>query len=169
MDIGHLLKRKITVTFVVTIVTSIILAFLTVNSMKDETAYGLGSSFLGWFAVFGIYAGAIILIYGNLVSIGIELLQKKGFIRKTWIYILLHSVFGSANGLLFKEPLLGLYGMAAAVFYALIDRWLYKRTNARKRIRFFYLSPIIICGLFWGYFQLISEPLPPFTAEARCC
>lgn len=78
---------------------------------------------------------------------------------------LLHGIFGSANGLLFQDPRLALYGMAAAVFYAFIDKWLYRRMKKRERLWPFYLVPILVCGLFWGYFQWISEPLPPFTAQ----
>lgn len=165
MDIVNLLKRKITVTFAVIIMTAIPLAFQTLDSMKDEPLHGLGSDFLGWFTVFVMYAGAVILIYGNLVSAGIEYLQHKGYIAKTWVYIGLHGVFGSAIGLLFQVPHLALYGAGIAVFFAVMDRWICKRLNMDKKIGFFYLFPILVCGLFWGYFQIISEPLPPFTAE----
>lgn len=164
MYAGNLLKRKLTVTFVAVMMTSIVLAFLTIDGMDSEPAYNMGHDFLGWTFVFAIYAGAVILIYGNLVSVGIEYLQQKGFVKQHF-YIVLHGIFGSAIGLLFQEPMFALYGSVIAVFYAFIDRWLLRRIRAQKKIWIFYLFPILICTIAWGYLQTLSDPLPPFTAE----
>ncbi|MFD1361265.1 hypothetical protein [Lentibacillus salinarum] len=165
MDAGNLLKRKITVTFVVTVVTSIFLAFLTVDPMKPEPAYNMGHDFLGWASMFSLYAGAVILIYGNLVSVGLEYLLQRGAIKRNLSYMLLHGVFGSAIGLIFQEAMIALFGAAIAIFYASTDRWLLNRMKHQKKIWLFYLFPILICGFVWGYLQVISDPLPPFTAE----
>ena len=166
MDVENLLKRKITVTFVTTIVPSIILAFwYMVSITKEETPYHLGASFIGWLALYSMYIGAIVLIYGNLVSIALECLQKKWFIKHTWLYVLLHGFFGLANGLLFQDMSLALAGMIVALFYAFIDRWVYVRAKFQLSTKMFFLFPVLACGLLVGYFQIISDPLPPFTKE----
>ncbi|MFF2458713.1 hypothetical protein [Peribacillus simplex] len=166
MDIESLIKRKITVTYVTTTVTSIILAYLYMAAgIKVETPYNLGGEFLGWLSIYSMYVGAIVLIYGSLVSVGIEYLQKKWFIKHTWLYVLFHGFLGLLNGLFFQETTLALAGMVVALFYALIDRWLYVRDKVQQSPKMFFLFPVLACGLLWGYFQIISEPLPPFSME----
>lgn len=165
MDVKSLLKRKITATYVTTTVTSIILAYLYMTgNIQRDNSYELGSHFLSSLWLYIIFAGAVILIYGNLVSIGLEFLQKKGLLSHTWIYVLLHGLFGSFLG--FPQNLeAALMGMLIAIGYALVDRWLYARKNRQRSIKMFFLVPVLLCGILAGYFQLISEPLPPFTIE----
>ena len=166
MDDKSLVKRKITVTYVTTVVISIIFACLYMSSrVKMENPYNLGGEFLSWLIIYSMYVGAIVLIYGNLVSIGLEYSHKKWFIKHTWLYVLLHGMFGLLNGLLFQETALALAGMVVALFYALIDRWLYVREKVQLSLKMFFLFPAVACGLLTGYFQIISEPLPSFTME----
>ena len=166
MHIENLLKRKITTTFVTTSVTSLILAFWYMNSITDEAAlYQLGSSFIGWLVLYSLYIGAIVLFYGNLVSIGVDYLQKKWFVFNSLLYILLHGFFGLAIGLVFQNLALALAGMIVGTFYALIDRWVYIRAEEQLSAKPFYLLPVLACGLLTGYFHNISEPMPPFTKE----
>ncbi|MFJ7977170.1 hypothetical protein JNUCC23_03585 [Peribacillus sp. JNUCC 23] len=166
MAAESLIKRKLTATFVTTMIPSMILAYLYMaDSVKSEYPYGLGGSFLGWLSIYSMYIGIIVLIYGNLVSVGLEYLQKKWFVKHIWLYVLLHGFFGLANGWLFQESTLALSGMIVALFYALIDRWLFVRAKVQKSFKMFFLVPFVICGLLWGYFQIMSEPLPPFTVE----
>ncbi|MFF2856556.1 hypothetical protein [Peribacillus sp. NPDC058002] len=135
------------------------------GGIKVGTPYNLGGEFLGWLSIYSMYVGAIVLIYGNLVSVGIEYLQKKWFIKHTWLYVLFHGFFGLSNGLFFQETTLALAGMVVALFYAFIDRWLYVRAKVQLSTKMFFLFPVLACGLLSGYFQIISEPLPPFSME----
>ena len=166
MDVESLVKRKITVSYVTTMVTSIFLAYLYMDDgIKAGTPYNLGGEFLGWLSIYSMYVGAIVLIYGNLVSVGIEYLQEKWFIKHTWLYVLFHGFLGLLNGLFFQETTLALAGMVVALFYAFIDRWLYVRDKVQQSTKMFFLFPVLACSLVWGYFQIISEPLPPFSTE----
>ena len=125
----------------------------------------MGGEFLAWLAIYSLYVGVIVLIYGNLVSVGLEYLQKAWFKNHIWLYVLLHAFFGLANGLIFQELGFAIAGMVVAFVYALIDRWLYVREKVQKSIKLFFILPILTCGLLWGYFEMISKPLPPFTME----
>ncbi|OCA92602.1 hypothetical protein [Pseudobacillus wudalianchiensis] len=164
--LGSIFLRKLITTFVATLITSIFITFFTLKDSDSEITYNLGNEFLGWSSVFIMYVGGIILIYGSIVSIGIEYLQRKWFKKHDWLYVLLHGIFGLANGLLFQYWILALHGMLAALLYACVDRWLYKRASKNKKsIKMFFLAPLLIYGVCWGYFYLISPPLPPFTKE----
>lgn len=162
---GSLIIRKLITTFVTTIVTSILFAFFTLKESHSKIIYSLGNEFMGWFFIFFMYIGIIILIYGNLVSIGIEHLQRKWFIQHDWLYVLILGIFGLANGLLFQASIFALYGMLAALLYGGIDKWLYKRSSESKGIKMFFLLPIASLLLFWGYFHFISPPMSSFTKE----
>ncbi|WP_028389875.1 hypothetical protein [Bacillus cihuensis] len=166
MEVESLIKRKLTVTFVTTMIPSMILAYFYISDrIKSAHPHGLGMGFLGWLSIYSMYIGIIVLIYGNLVSVGLEYLQKKWFLNHIWLYVLLHGIFGLANGLLFQEFTLALSGMIVALFYALIDRLLFVRARVQKSFKMFFLFPVALCGLLWGYFQIMSEPLSTFTME----
>lgn len=156
--------RKLTTTFLATTIFSFLLVLI---SSKDgfEFVYNQGNQFIGWFFIYFMYIGAIILIYGNLVSLVIEYLQGRWFQRYDWLYVLILGVCGLANGLFFQEGTLAIYGMLAAILYALVDKWLYKRKIKGKSIKGYFLIPIFPLLICWGYFQLISPPVPPFTKE----
>ncbi|RRN68120.1 hypothetical protein EI200_20685 [Peribacillus simplex] len=82
MDVESLVKRKITVSYVTTMVTSIFLAYLYMDDgIKAGTPFNLGGEFLGWLSIYSMYVGAIVLIYGNLISVGIKYLQKNGLLN----------------------------------------------------------------------------------------
>ena len=166
MNFQSIVVRKMTAAFFVTMITSMILAYWYMSAAKNEApSYQLGVNFLGWTFLYALYVGAVVLIYGNLVSGAIEYAQKKGFIKHNWLYILCHGLFGLLFGFLFKEPGLAVAGMAVAILYAFIDRWMCARENDSLSIKLLFLSPIVAGGLLWGYFQLVSEPMPPFTVE----
>jgi hypothetical protein len=163
-DTISLIIRKLIATLFATTFTAILMAALSVLSKSNsEIEYNLGNQLMSWSFIYIIYVGVIIMIYGNSVSIGLELAQKKWFSRHTWLYILLHGVFGLLLGLLF--PYLALFGMYAALGYAGIDVWLSIRVSKHKGIKSFFLIPVLLYGLSWGYYQIISPPMPPFTKE----
>lgn len=157
----RLIYRKLVTTYFATTMISLLLAYLYING--DFSDPNLGNSVFGWTFFYMIYVGTIILLYGNLVSIGIEYFQRKWKAPHSWLYILLHGIFGLANGLLFQELMSAVVGMAAALLYAVIDRWLYK--IKKKGIKLFIFIPIIVYALMWGCLQVLSPPTPPFTAD----
>ncbi|WP_433750408.1 hypothetical protein [Falsibacillus pallidus] len=158
-----MIVRKFTATFFTTSLLSLILAgtYLSFSVFSPNT----GDHLLGWSLFYGIYIGAIILFYGNLVSFFIEWLQGKWDWITQWFYILLHGVFGLANGLLFESWMLGFEGAIAAIVYAAIDRWVYFRQKKDKGmgIKLFYIFPIAVYLLSWGVLELASPSEPPFT------
>jgi len=161
---GSLIFRKFTATFVTTMIFSFVLVL--VNSINGfEFEFNQGNQFIGWFFIYFMYIGGIILIYGNLVSLVTEYLQRKWFRQYDWLYVIILGVFGLANGLFFQNGTLALLGMLAAALYAIIDKWLYQRKSKNKSIKMFFLIPIASLVLCWGYFQLTSSPMPPFTKE----
>lgn len=140
-------------------------AFLVIVLGFDDTPYNKGNYLLGWAYVYILYVGAIILIYGNLVSIAIEFMQAKGFLKADWKFILLHGIFGLPLGILFQSVLGALYGFCAAMIYAIVDRVILVRKRKGKRNRLFYLFPISLYIASWAILQIISPPMPPFTPE----
>ncbi|MCP3763869.1 hypothetical protein NLX67_15970 [Domibacillus sp. A3M-37] len=165
-QLKSMLNRKLTATFVATIVTSICMAFWGLKDPDSEIIYNLGNAFAGSSAIYIMYVGGIIFTYGNLVSVGIEYLQRKWFQKHDWLYIFLHGIFGAALGLVvldLLDVLMLLYGTPAALLYACVDRWLYKRASKNKAAKMFLLIPLLVYGLCWGYFQFITPPIPPFT------
>jgi len=162
--IRSLIVRKLITTFVATTILSAPFGFFNVGG-SSEIIYNQGNQFIVWFFIFSMYIGVIILIYGNLVSIGIEYLQRKWFPRQDWLYVLILGVFGLANGLFFQERSLAFYGMLAAILYAIIDKWLYKRNTKNKSVKLFFLIPLASLLITWGYYQFTSPPMPPFTID----
>lgn len=159
-----LLLRKLAATFVTTTFLSMLFVFLYFSN-GNEIIYNRGNNFIGWFVVYAIYIGLIILIYGNIVSIIIEYFQRRWFQQYDWLYVLILGLFGLANGILFQAAIAALYGMAAAILYGIVDKWLYKRSIKNKSIKPFFIIPIASILLCWGYLQLTSPPMPPFTIE----
>lgn len=76
IDKENLLFRKLTTTFVTTVFLSILFVLLYFNGV-GELGHNSWNLFIGWFFVYAMYIGLIILIYGNLVSLAIEYLAKK--------------------------------------------------------------------------------------------
>ncbi|WP_181350259.1 hypothetical protein [Thalassobacillus sp. CUG 92003] len=134
-------------------------------AQDHNLVYNLGNQFIGWFLLNFLYVGAIILIYGNIVSAGIACLHRKWFPNLDWLHILILGVFGLGNGLFFQEWFMAYCGMAAAVLYGIIDKWLNKRNRENKTRRAFILLPIGCLIITWGLLQLSSPSLPPFTKQ----
>jgi hypothetical protein len=163
-ELYDLIKRKFVTTVLATMIASMLLSFYAIKS-NTEYVYNQGEQFIGWFFVILMYAGAIILIYGNLVSIVVEYVQKKWFEKHDWLYVVILGMFGLANGFIFREVSFAFYGMLAALLYAVIDRWLYRRETEVTNVKKVLFAPAASVLLLWGYFQAISPPLPPFTIE----
>ena len=163
MNFQSILVRKMTAAFFVTMVTSMILAYWYISAgMNEEPSYQLGVNFLGWTFLYTLYVGAVVLVYGNLVSGVIEYGQKKGFIKHNWLYVLCHGLFGLLFGFLFQESGLAVAGMAVAVLYAFIDRWMCARENDSVSIKLLFLSPIVAgdcCGAIFRLYQNLCRLL----------
>ncbi|WP_174616047.1 hypothetical protein [Virgibacillus ihumii] len=153
--------RKIVTTFFVVMFVSLFFACSYV--LGGNPKYDVGDKLMLWSLFYMVYVGPIVLIYGNLVSVFLEYWQKSWSRPRDWLYVVLHGVFGLANGLLFGSPIFAVLGAVAALFYAIIDRWLYSRKLKGKRNRLYLLLiPFIAYGLLWGILQLASPSPPPF-------
>ncbi|MFZ3591220.1 hypothetical protein ACOI1C_18740 [Bacillus sp. DJP31] len=153
--------RKLLATYVATVITSIILAILGTTNSQFELDY----TFVGLTSLTIFYIGIIILVYGNLSSACIEFFYSKWFKKSTWLYIVLHGLSAVAIVFVFHAWDLWLFtllGIVVALFYACLDRWIAKHHDKVKYIVILFLAPILLFGLVWGYFKLIS---PPFTPE----
>ncbi|OIU71752.1 hypothetical protein [Rossellomorea aquimaris] len=159
-----MILRKFLATLVSALICSLILAiFQTLDG--NDPLYNYGNQLMSWSAIYFIYIGAIILIYGNIVSSAAEYVQKKLFADKDWLYILILGMFGVANGLVFNEILMAVSGMAAAVIYGVIEIWIARRMRSERSIKMFVIVPAAVYLFAWGIGQALSPPVPPFTKE----
>jgi hypothetical protein len=157
----NFLQRKITATFVTTVTLAMILALISLSDMGAGTS-DYGEAFLFATMLYGLYGGVIILVYGNLVSALIEFVMNRWFKINTWIYILLHGVFGL---IMLEAPILAVFGVGSAILYACIDMWILYRIRNEKRIKMLMLTPITMFAVVWAVLSFISPDRPPFTAE----
>lgn len=155
------ISRKLIVTFITTIFSAMILSL----SNVDMTIYGQGNHFVGWTFFFFLYVGAFILVYGNVISIGVELLQRKYFARLKWLYVGILGIFGALFGIIYEEKLLAIFGFITAIFFAFLDLWLIRNSYKTKQLFSLILSPFLILFCLWLYLQVMSPPVPPFTQE----
>ncbi|MFT8323017.1 MAG: hypothetical protein ABF649_19295 [Bacillus sp. (in: firmicutes)] len=152
------INRKLITTFILTTVISSIMSFAYLRGWGELPIQG--TFFLGWFAVYAMYVGVVILLYGNIVSLLIEYFHIKRCFLPSWLYILLHGIFGLANGLIFHEVNAGVnvvllfYSCMAALFYGLIDRWIYIRTEAGKSLSLPIAVPMVVFVSCYLYFLL---------------
>ncbi|ANU13259.1 hypothetical protein BBI08_05125 [Planococcus halocryophilus] len=148
----ELVVRKLKVTFLTAFIFSTVWSFWeTYMRIKSDGDY---ADFPGMFMIFFFYIFIIILIYGNLISIFFEFLQRKWFARSNWLYIFLLGLFGSVNGVLDFELFFMVFGILAALLYAIIDKWLLKSWALQESNKSFYILPLILFFLFWIYFNI---------------
>ncbi|UOY92518.1 hypothetical protein MUG87_19245 [Ectobacillus sp. JY-23] len=65
--------KKATATFVTVSLSSCLFGAFSI----EDTVYEKGAAFIGWFFLFTLYIGAIVIVYGNLVSIAVDFLQSR--------------------------------------------------------------------------------------------
>ncbi len=162
-EFAGIIIRKLLTTFITVTISSIVLASMYVT--ESTSIYNLGNHLIQGSLFYGIYIGAIVLVYGNAVSIALEYIQRKWLNYPNGVFILLHGLFGLANGLLFQVIGFAWSGMVVALLYAIIDRWLLKRMSGGKSLKAFLIVSVLIYGLSWGMLQITSPSLPPFTKE----
>ena len=68
-------SRKLIATFVTTILVAMVISLLNI----DMAIYEQGNHFVGWTFFFFCYVGAVILVYGNIISIKSRIITKKIF------------------------------------------------------------------------------------------
>ena len=153
-----MIKRKLFATFITTIITSWVMSLIYLIDDRD-ILYHKGNEVMGWFWVFFMYIGVIVLVYGNAVSFLMEYLQRKWFPATDWIYVSIVSISGLAIGLIFPGWQIILGGMGAALLYAYIDKYGYRWSK-----RFLLFTILLLC-ISWGYLEWISPSVPPFTKE----
>ncbi len=162
-DFTEIVKRKLWTTVFTALFFSFVMGAI---FLGVDGPYHKGNQFIGWSYVVFTFSGPVILVYGNLVSLALEHAQRNWFKGNQWLYILLHVVFGSASGLLFQQAGFAIFGMAAALLYALIDRLLllYKGPK-RKKVYLFTSIPILFSLIAWITLEYTSPKIPPFTKE----
>jgi hypothetical protein len=153
-------QRKMMASFVTTITLAMILTSISTYDNAGGTS-DYGEAFLAATMLYGTYEGVIILVYGSLVSALIEFVMSRWFKINTPIYILFHGVFG----LIMIEPILAVFGVGAALLYAIIDRWILLRIKKDKPTLMLMLTPIALFAMTWSVLSFISPDQPPFTAE----
>lgn len=155
--------RKLTATFTVTVLVSLCFGLFTYDSTVNE--YNQGEALLSWSMIFFIYIGAIILVFGNLVSLSIEWFERR-FRPLPWpVFVLLHGLFGLLNGLVFPAIELALAGFLCAMLYALIDRWLLRQKNNGTLVGALFIVPIVLVISSAAILQWTSPPEPSFEAK----
>ncbi|OOE12435.1 hypothetical protein [Fictibacillus arsenicus] len=154
-------QRKMMASIVTAITLAMILASISIYDDVGGTS-DYGEAFLAAAMLYGTYGGVIILVYGSLVSAIIEFVMNRWFKINTLIYILLHGVFGL---IMFEAPILAVFGVAAALLYSLIDRWILHRIKKDKPTLMLMLTPIALFMMTWSILSFITPDRPPFTAE----
>lgn len=139
---GSLSFRKLLSSFVSAFLISMLITLSAMLSMGFS-----GFIFVVWTFIYMIYAGLIILTFGNLVSLVIEFLFKRWRnknILSYSLYILLHAIFGYMAGVLLSDTYeFVLYGTAAASIYAIADEWLFYRIKNNKKVAALPVSVVI--------------------------
>lgn len=162
---NQLFKRKMYSTLLSSVLITILLSLSAFFSLGEGTEYHRGNSYLGWVFLLFMYIAPIILLYGNVVSLIIEFVLKKMHLEKRGLSLFLHGLFGLANGMLFSSWIYAIMGAIAALSYVLIDRWVSKRLQEKKRMTSYILAPLLFLGLAWGGLEWASPAQPPFTIE----
>jgi hypothetical protein len=139
----NIIYRKFTATYVTVLFITFTLSASTVSQSLED--------FFGWSFFFFIYVGAVVLIYANLVSFGIEFVLNGGLKTRTYtnsfVFIFMHVIFGVLP--IFVSGLSWFLWLSifASLLYACVDRWVWKRSVGGKRtwlIVFLPLFPLLI-------------------------
>lgn len=158
----RLIERKLLTTFLTTSFVSLAMAAMFIDM---EGPYHRGDSFIGWLFVCFMIGGPIILVYGNLVSLGLEYGLKKRFKGNRWLYLGLHAFFGAGLGIVFPGMFYFVAGAIAALVYVLVDQLLIYFQLRQKKVYLLAFIPIILSITIWGFLESFSPQEPPFTQE----
>jgi hypothetical protein len=154
-------QRKMMASFVTTITLAMILTSISIYDNADGTS-DYGEAFLAAAMLYGTYGGVIIHVYGSLVSALIEFVMNRWFKINILLYILLHGVFGL---IMLEAQFLAVFGVAAALLYACIDRWILHRIKKEKPTLILMLTPLALFMMTWSFLSFFTPDRPPFTAE----
>ncbi len=155
------IKRK----FLAAILSSLLFSgFMAIGS---STMGNPGVNYLLFSVIFFVYSGAIIFIYGNIVSHLLEWLFNRFFQPSkitSLCSILLHGVFGSLIGLIGFNLSITIMGFVAALLYGIIDHWIKTRQNHGRSLKplTFLVIAFFIPSLVLGFF---ADMVDPFTEE----
>ncbi len=156
----NMFYRKFTAFYVSTIIISL---FISAGSFGQGQPVYL-DSFLGWAYILIFVVGGIILIYGNLISIGIEYVVNRWMKGNAIAFILMHGVFGGIPVVWAQQWTLTLYASGAALLYAFVDRWIFNRSNKNKHTWPVHtVAPVLFLILF-AIFMVKSHPVPNYGA-----
>lgn len=156
--------RKLKSAFLALLISSIVWSVVTIYT-DEEIVYHLAEHFYGMAGVYFFYAGVVVLIYGNLVSILTESVLRRWSGRTDWLYVPILGGAGTAIGLLFPFTIFIILGILTAVFYGMADRWFLYRSRRGKGSTAIFAAPLVAFLILWCFFYFTSPPLPPVTAE----
>ncbi|KZE67992.1 hypothetical protein AWM68_17630 [Fictibacillus phosphorivorans] len=158
-------KNRILRKFIATIFSSLL--FSGFMALGSSTMGNPGLNYLFFSAIFFVYAGVIIFVYGNIVSNLLEWVFDR-FFRPSKLasvcYILFHGIFGSLIGLIDLNLSIAIMGFIAALLYGFIDFWINLRQTQGRTLKpitlllVMFLIPSIVLGFF-------SDTIDPFTEE----
>ncbi|KHE71929.1 hypothetical protein [Halobacillus sp. BBL2006] len=158
----QIVRRKIIASYISSTIPAILFAILLV----DYEGYNQGDAFAGWTYTCFLFIGAIVLIYGSLISTGLEYIHCKRIYIPNYIYVFLHGVFGVLGTFFFTiSPYLICAGFFIAAFYGIADRYIHNLKEKNRELLFLMSVPLILFGGGLIYFGVASIPEPPFTKE----
>ncbi|WP_217589573.1 hypothetical protein [Lentibacillus saliphilus] len=149
--------RKLLTTFItVVMVTVLITLFLFPEETDVLRLEKVSDSYFFISLIVAIYAGTLLIFFGLLFSVVIELLTMRWF-PKNWMYVLLHAIFGFVFAVLSNGFSLFVISMtvATALIYVGIDRVIYKWAN--NTVNWLIMSFFPIALYFFGLGIYILE------------
>ncbi|MBD2846369.1 hypothetical protein IDH44_14285 [Paenibacillus sp. IB182496] len=158
-DLGTaLMLRKLTAIYFATATIALVLTATSEGgSLYAASASESASTLLSAATVYGMYAGAILFLYGTPVSLALDAATWRLKRRRPAmpdgaadrygrdaLYIALHGVLGALPGWTFGSQWFALYGMLAAVLYGLAERWTRRRLARGRGIKCIWLTPVLL-------------------------
>ncbi|MBH5319774.1 hypothetical protein I6N90_18405 [Paenibacillus sp. GSMTC-2017] len=167
----HVLGRKVLNTYISAFALIICIPLLSML-VKGDKNYTV-DSFLSWMGISGMIAFPVILIYGSLISVGLEFLLPKWIKNRSVLIItqgIGHVAFGALHAILLKLDWFIYFTAWAALVYFLMDQLLICIQNNKHRLKVWiglFLLPIVITVLVSALLPPAPPPLPvgPFTKE----
>jgi len=156
---GQLIARKLKSTFLTLLISSIVWSLVTIYT-DEEIVYHLAEHFYVMTLFYFYYAGFIVLIYGNLVSVLTESILRKWAGRFTWLYIPILGFAGAAIGLLLPYYPFIIAGILTGICYGVLDKWIMYRWERDSGVLIIFIALLVLFFLLWGYFYVTSPILP---------
>lgn len=160
---GQLVFRKLKTTLLTLSISSIIWSLGSLF-LDAEDGVNHTEAFVGMVLFYFIYAGFIVLLIGNIVSLATERMMAKWSLQSSVYYILVLGLAGSTIGFVFPYPSFVVFGAGTAIIYASIDRWLLLKGNAAKQYKIVLGATCMIFLAISIFLYFSSSQIHLFTA-----